>query len=86
MEEKGIDVEIARLTYELLNQSGANTLQEITNHICQGIDPEDFNNETTPLKIEVHVNKLYMSDYLDFNSNKYELQDSFIELARGEDV
>ena len=83
IEEINVDVEIARQIFELLS-SGAHTLQEITNYICEGIDPEDFNNETTPLKIEMHVNRLYMNDYLDFNKNKYELQDSFIELARGE--
>ena len=84
-EEIGIDVEIASKTYELLTTSGESTLQEITNYICQGIDPEDFNNETTPLKIHRHVERLYMYDYLDFNSNKYELKDAFINLARGEE-
>lgn len=81
MKEKHIDVEIASLTYALLSKSGAQTLQEIINYIFETQDPEDFNNETTPLKIETHINKLYMNDYLDFNSNKYELQESFIKLA-----
>ena len=83
-EEIGVDVEIAYQTYALLSKSGAQTLQEITNNICEGQDPDDFNNETTPLKIEFEINKLYMNDYLDFNNQRYELQDSFIALARGE--
>lgn len=86
MKEKSIDVEIALQTYALLSTSGACTLQEIRNYICEGLDPEDYNEETTPLKVDVHVNKLYMNDYLDFNNQRYELQDSFIALARGEDV
>ena len=81
MQKINVDVEIASQTYELLS-SGAHTLQEITNYICQYIDPEDFNNETTPLKIEMHIERLNMNDYIDFNSNKYELQDSFIELVK----
>ena len=69
LEEKNIDVEIACQTYELLT-SGAHTLQEITNYICEGLDPDNFNEDTTPLKIETHVNKLYFNDYLDVNTNK----------------
>lgn len=85
IEEINVDLHIAKQIYALLSKSGAHSLQEITNYICEGLDPEDFNNETTPLKIEMDVNRLYMSDYLDFNKNKYELTKSFIALARGED-
>ena len=89
MKEIGVDVEIAHKTYELLS-SGAHTLQEIRNYICEGIDPEDYNEETTPLKVDVHINKLYMSDLIDIehinNKEVYILQESFIELARGEGV
>ena len=88
MKEKSIDVEIASQTFELLNKSGASTLQEIRNYICENIDPEDFNNETTPLKIDRHVNMMYIDDLLDVehinNKEVYVLQDSFIKLARGE--
>ena len=80
LEEINVDVEIAHQVYELLT-SGAKTLQEITNSICEGLDPEDFNEETTPLKIEMNVERLYMSDYLDFNAPHYELQESFVELV-----
>ena len=80
MQKKNIDINIALQTYELLS-SGAHTLQEIINHICDGLDPEDFNEETTPLKIEMNVERLNMNDYIDFNKGKYELQDSFIELV-----
>ena len=48
LEEKNIDVEIAYQTNELLSKSAASTLQEIPNYICDGIDPQDFNAETTP--------------------------------------
>ena len=85
MKEKHIDVEIASQTYELLSKSGSSTLQEIINYIFETQDPEDFNNDKTPLKIETHINKLYMNDYLDFNRNKYELQESFIELANAKE-
>lgn len=81
MKEKHIDVSIAQQTYALLSKSGAQTLQEIINHICEGINPEDFNEETTPLKIEMNVERLFVNDYLDFNAPYYELQESFIELV-----
>ena len=88
IEEKGIDVEIAYKTYELLSKKGASTLQGITNYICQEFDPEDFNNETTPLKIERHVNMMYLDDLIDIehrnNKELYVIQKSFIALARGE--
>ena len=80
MKEIGVDVEIACKTYELLT-SGFKTLQEIINYIYEYIDPEDFNNETTPLKIKNNVNKLYKNNYIDLKSNKYILQESFIELV-----
>lgn len=80
MNEKHIDVEIAQQVYELLT-SGAKTLQEITNHICEGLNPDDIDNSHIALKIDNHVNRLYMNDYLDFNVNKYELKESFIELV-----
>lgn len=85
MKEINVDVELAQKVYAHLT-SGAKTLQEITNYICECLDPEDFNEETTPLKVDMHVNRLYMNDYLDFNNQRYELQESFIELARGESV
>ena len=81
LEEKNIDIDIASQVYQLLT-SGAKTLQEIINYICEGLNPEDFNNAHLPLKIETHVNKLYFNDYLDFNINKYELKESFIELVK----
>ena len=89
MKEKHIDVEIASLTYELLSKLGASTLQAIINHICEGIDPEDFNEDITPLKIETHVNKMYIDDLLDIehrnNKEVYVMQESFIKLAKGGD-
>ena len=82
MKEIGVDVEIACKTYELLT-SGFKTLQEIINYICECMDPEDFNNETTPLKIEVHVDRLHKNNYIELKSNKYGLQDRFTELVEG---
>ena len=82
MKEKHIDVEIASMTYDLLSKSGAKTLQEIINYICENENPDDFNNETSPLKIEMNVERLFVNDYLDFNANKYELQESFVELMK----
>lgn len=86
MKEKGIDIDIAQQTYELLSKLGASTLQGIVNHIHETIDPEDFNNETTPLKIERHVNMMYIDDLLDIehrnNKEVYVLQDSFIKLVK----
>ena len=87
LEEKNIDIEIAQRVCAHLT-SGAKTLQEITNYICEGIDPEDFNNETTPLKIEFEVNKLYMEDFIDVehvdNKEVYVLQKRFEKLLSGE--
>lgn len=88
MKEKGIDVEIASKTFELLSKTGASTLQAITNYICEGLDPEDFNEDITPLKIDRHVNMMYLDDLIDIehrnNKELYVLQESFIKLARGE--
>ena len=88
MKEKGIDVEIASQTFELLNKSGASTLQGIINYICDGLDPEDYNEDITPLKIDRHINMMYIDDLLDVehrnNKEVYILQDSFIKLAKGD--
>jgi len=83
MKEKHIDVEIAQQVYEHLS-SGAMTLEEITRKLCEGLNPDDIDNSHIAMKIDNHVNRLYMNDYLDFNVNKYELKESFIKLARGE--
>ena len=88
-EEKNIDVEIAYKTYEFLTSSGQGTLQEITNYICEGKDPDEITSSHLAMKIDLHLNRLYMNDYLDFNINKYELQESFIELvnnAKGDET
>lgn len=88
MKENGIDIDIALQTFELLCKTGASTMQGIINHIHETIDPEDFNNETTPLKIERHVNMMYVDDLLDVetrnNKEVYVMQESFIALARGD--
>lgn len=83
IEEIDVDVEIAYKTYEFLTSSGQGTLQEITNYICEGLDPDDIDNSHITMKIDTHINRLYMNDYLDFNINKYELQESFINLVEG---
>ena len=85
--EKHIDVEIAQQTYEYLQANKTATTQDIVNYIHETIDPDDFNNETTPLKIDNHLNRMYMYDLLEFTGNKYELTPEFIELVkRGEHV
>lgn len=89
IEEIDVDVEIAYKTYEFLTSSGQGTLQEITNYICEGKDPDEITSSHLAMKIDLHLNRLYMNDYLDFNINKYELQESFIELvnnAKGDET
>ncbi len=54
--------------------------------IHETIDPDDFNNETTPLKIDCHLNQMFMHDLLEFNGNKYELTPEFVDLVRGAHV
>ena len=73
-----IDVEIAQDTFNYLIRNDTGTIQDIINYIHETIDPDDFNNETTPLKIKNHLNRMFMHDLLDFNSNKYELTDEFM--------
>ena len=73
-----IDVEIAQDTFNYLIRNDTGTMQDIINYIHETIDPDDFNNETTPLKIKNHLNRMFMHDLLDFNSNKYELTDEFM--------
>jgi len=78
LDEKKIDIEIACDTYEFLIKNDEGTLQDIVNYIHETVDPDDFNNETTPLKIDNHLNRMFMQDLLDFNGNKYELTDAFM--------
>lgn len=81
LEEKKIDVEIACNTYEYLQAHEGGTVQDIVNYIHETIDPDDFNNETTPLKIDRHLNQMFMYDLLEFESNRYELTPEFVELV-----
>lgn len=81
LEEKHIDVEIACDTYTYLQAKGEATKQDIVNYIHETVDPNDFNNETTPLKIDRHLNKMYMHDLLEFNTPNYELTQEFIDLV-----
>lgn len=87
LDEKNIDVEIACNTYEFLTSNKHGTLQDIVNYIYETVDRDDFNNETTPLKIDVHLNRMFMNDLVEFDRNHYELTPEFVELvdtARGE--
>lgn len=88
LSKENVDMCIAQDTFDYLTRNGDGTLQDITNYISETVDPDDFNNETTPLKIAVHVEKLYLLDLLDFKGNRYELQPKFIDLvnAGGDDV
>lgn len=81
LEEKNIDVEIACDTYTYLQDNEDGTLQDIVNYIHETVDPDDFNNETTPLKIDKHLNQMYMHDLLEFNRNRYELTPEFVDLV-----
>jgi len=76
-----IDVEIACNTYEYLQAHEGGTVQDIVNYIHETIDPDDFNNETTPLKIDRHLNQMFMYDLLEFEGNRYELTPEFVELV-----
>ena len=86
LSEKNIDVEIARQTFEFLHTNSTATTQDIVNYIHETVDPEDFNNETTPLKIDYHLNLMYMHDLLEVKGNKYSLTDEFVALAVGGQV
>ena len=81
LEEKHIDMCIAQQTFNCLWSNGAQTQQDITNYICETVDPDDLNNETTPLKIETHVNRMYMHDLLEFTGNRYELTPDFVDMV-----
>lgn len=82
LDEKHIDVEIALDTYTYLQAKGEATMQDIVNYIHETVNPDDFNNETTPLKIDTHLNRMYLQDLLEFNRNKYELTPEFVDLVR----
>ena len=84
LEEKHIDVEIACDTYTYLQDHSTATTQEIVNYIHETIDPDDFNNDKTPLKINTHLNRMFMHDLLEFNAPYYELTQEFIDLVGGE--
>ena len=84
-EEIDIDVECAYEIYEILS-SGEKTIQEIINKYCEFSDPDDFNSERTPLKVEDNVTRLFMHDFIDLekinNVEVYYLQDKFVELVQ----
>ena len=84
-EEIGIDVECAYEIYEILS-SGEKTIQQIINKYCEFSDPDDFNSERTPLKVEDNVTRLFMHDFIDMekinNVEVYYLQDKFVELVQ----
>ena len=84
LEEKHIDVEIACDTYTYLQEHSTATTQDIVNYIHETIDPDDFNNDKTPLKINTHLNRMFMHDLLEFNAPYYELTQEFIDLVGGE--
>ena len=84
LEEKNIDIAISSQTYEYLNKHEKATTQEIVNYIHETIDPDDFNNDKTPLKINTHLNRMFMHDLLEFNAPYYELTQEFIDLVGGE--
>ena len=83
-EDMGIDVECAYEIYEILS-SGEKTLQQITNKYCEFSNPDDFNSERTPLKVENNVTRLYVCDFIDMekknNVEVYFLQERFVELV-----
>ena len=79
LEEINVDYTLAIAIYELLS-SGNKTLDEIRSSICEGLNPEDVDSHHLALKIEMNVERLYMSDYLDYNNQRYELLDSFNDL------
>ena len=81
LEEKNIDITISSQTYEYLNEHEKATTQEIVNYIHETIDPDDFNNDKTPLKIDRHLNQMFMHDLLEFNAPYYELTQTFIDLV-----
>lgn len=81
LDNKNIDVEIACDTYKFLQSKGKATTQDIVNYIHETIDPDDFNNETTPLKIDRHLNQMFMHDLLEYKGNSYELTKEFIDLV-----
>lgn len=83
LSEKHIDVEIAQQTYEYLQANTTATTQDIVNYIHETVDPDDFNNDTTPLKIDRHLNRMFMNDLLEFTGNEYELTQEFVDLVAG---
>lgn len=82
LDEKHIDVEIAQQSFTYLQTNGTATTQEIVNYIHETVDPDDFNNDKTPLKIDRHLNRMYLHDLLEFNGYTYELTQEFVDLVR----
>lgn len=82
LNEKNVDIDIAAQTFEFLQSHEKATQQDITNYIFETVDRDDFNSETTALKIETHLNKMFMQDLLDFNEPYYELTQNFIDIVK----
>ena len=87
LDEKHIDMFIASQTYTFLTSKKTATTQDIINYIHETVPPEDAEQTHLAMKIDTHLNRMFMNDLLDFNGNKYELTPEFVNLVeRGEYV
>ena len=89
-EEKHIDVEIAYNICKLLS-SGEKNLEQIRSNLCEGQDPENFNVENLPLKIEMNLKRLVDNSYLviieEINqTSKYALNNELKQAFEGESI
>lgn len=68
LKEKGIDFAIAKEIYDLLVEYDELNLNEIRTNLCRYENPEDYNNESLPLKVEMNVKRLEDNDFLEITS------------------
>lgn len=68
LKEKGIDFAIAKEIYDLLVEYDELNLDEIRTNLCRYENPEDYNNESLPLKVEMNVKRLEDNDFLEITS------------------
>ena len=89
LEEINVEYGIAHEIYGVLS-SGNKNLEEIRSNICECVNPDDFNVENLPLKVEVSLKRLVEHDFLVTiepinQAKRYELTSEFSKLFEGDD-
>jgi hypothetical protein len=89
LDEINVEYGIAHEIYGALS-SGDKNLEEIRSSICECVNPDDFNVENLPLKVEVSLKRLVEHNFLVTiepinQAKRYEMTSEFSKLFEGDD-